>query len=233
MLQIGEECYGPFKYIEYTVNENQEIGTKRKIKIVPDDDYVFKYSVTDLKPYVYEAQVTSNGSDPKRRFISNLDILMDKVKIIEKIEFIDDDALLQELQKVLSESKTLENINHNASSVLRDLRNLLEKHPEIQRNHSILTADRLDRVSELLSKVDNLDEYKQQIIEEYFKLGKVTESEKILFLQEHPEYLEDVIAKTTDYETRISKLQFNLQQETEKVDKMHLKKQELEKELPV
>ncbi len=231
LLQIGEECYGPFKYIEYTVNENQEIGTKRKIKIVPDDDYVFKYSVTDLKPYVYEAQVTSNGSDPKRRFISNLDILMDKVKIIEKIEFIDDDALLQELQKVLSESKTLENINHNASSVLRDLRNLLEKHPEIQRNHSILTADRLDRVSELLSKVDNLDEYKQQIIEEYFKLGKVTESEKILFLQEHPEYLEDVIAKTTDYETRISKLQFNLQQETEKVDKMHLKKQELEKEI--
>lgn len=40
----------------------------------------------------------------------------------------------------------------------------------------------------------------------------MSEDEKIVFFQEHPEYLEDVIAKTTDYKTRISELKSNLQQ---------------------
>lgn len=227
LLQISEDYYGPFKYIP---NE-EETETKIKIKIVPADDFVYKYNAIELKPYIYEAQVTSNSSDPKKHFISNLSILMDKVRIVEKLEFIDDETLIQELQKVLSESKTLENINVNAPNVLRDLRNLLEKHPEIQSNHPVLTSERMERVSELLSKFDDLDEYKEQIIEEYFKLGKVSEDEKIVFLQEHPEYLEDVIAKTTDYKTRISELKSNLQHETAELEKIQLQKDELNREI--
>lgn len=134
-------------------------------------------------------------------------------------------------KKVLTESKALENVNANADSVLRDLKNLLEKHPEIQGNHSILTQERIDRVISVLSKFNELDEYKQQIIDEYFKLGKVSEEEKLNFLQNHPEYLEDVIKKTTDYEKKIFELKNTLKNEENEVEKLNLEKEELTEEI--
>lgn len=227
LIQIGEYCYGPFKYIP----SEEEITTKKKIKIVPGDDFVFKYKNDDIEPYKNVAQVTSNNTDPKRYFISNLSVLNDNVRIVEKMEFIDDETLFQEMQKVLTESKALENVNANADSVLRDLKNLLEKHPEIQGNHSILTQERIDRVISVLSKFNELDEYKQQIIDEYFKLGKVSEEEKLNFLQNHPEYLEDVIKKTTDYEKKIFELKNTLKNEENEVEKLNLEKEELTEEI--
>lgn len=227
LIQIGEYCYGPFKYIP----SEEEITTKKKIKIVPGDDFVFKYKNDDIEPYKNVAQVTSNNTDPKRYFIRNLSVLNDNVRIVEKMEFIDDETLFQEMQKVLTESKALENVNANADSVLRDLKNLLEKHPEIQGNHSILTQERIDRVISVLSKFNELDEYKQQIIDEYFKLGKVSEEEKLNFLQNHPEYLEDVIKKTTDYEKKIFELKNTLKNEENEVEKLNLEKEELTEEI--
>ena len=222
LIQIGEYCYGPFKYIP----SEEEITTKKKIKIVPGDDFVFKYKNDDIEPYKNVAQVTSNNTDPKRYFISNLSILNDNVRIMEKMEFIDDETLFQEIQKVLTESKALENVNANAAGVLRDLKNLLEKHPEIQGNHSILTQERIDRVISVLSKFNELDEYKQQIIDEYFKLGKVSEEEKLNFLKNHPEYLEDVIKKTTEDEYK-SRILSSVRNEYELVER---EVQELKKE---
>lgn len=227
LIQIGEYCYGPFKYIP----SEEEITTKKKIKIVPGDDFVFKYKNDDIEPYKNVAQVTSNNTDPKRYFISNLSILNDNVRIMEKMEFIDDETLFQEIQKVLTESKALENVNANAAGVLRDLKNLLEKHPEIQGNHSILTQERIDRVISVLSKFNELDEYKQQIIDEYFKLGKVSEEEKLNFLKNHPEYLEDVIKKTTDYEKKIFELKNALITEENEVEKLNLEKEKLTEEI--
>ena len=227
LIQIGEYCYGPFKYIP----SEEEITTKKKIKIVPGDDFVFKYKNDDIEPYKNVAQVTSNNTDPKRYFISNLSILNDNVRIMEKMEFIDDETLFQEIQKVLIESKALENVNANAAGVLRDLKNLLEKHPEIQGNHSILTQERIDRVISVLSKFNELDEYKQQIIDEYFKLGKVSEEEKLNFLKNHPEYLEDVIKKTTDYEKKIFELKNALITEENEVEKLNLEKEKLTEEI--
>lgn len=226
LLQMSDYCYGPFKYIPC-----EEVGTKIKIKIVPDDDKVSKYNVSDLEAYRFEAQVTSNSSDPKRHFIRSLEVLNSKVRIVETLESIDDETLIQELQKILSESKSLTNVNVNAFNVLRDMKNLLEAHPEIQSSHPVLTPERMERVSGLLSKFDGLDDYKQQIIEEYFRLGKVSEEEKLAFLQEHPEFLEDVIAKTTDYESRLSDLQSNLQRETERLEELQLQKESLNEEI--
>ena len=224
LIKIDNVIYGPFEFVQ------EESTTKVRIRIVPDD-YIDSYSVTDLERYINVAQVTPNHSDPRKRFINNISILRDKVRITERIEFIDDEMLIKECQKVIVEGKMFDNVDQNALDVLRDVKKILEEHPEIQQKHPILTEKKIERISEMVSNVTSLVDFKDKIIEEYFRQGRISDEEKLLYLEEHPEILEDVISKTADYKNKILDLQMEYTQEQEHINTLRVEKNAVECEL--
>lgn len=225
LIRIDEFCYGPFNYVQ------EESETKVKVRIVPDDYQIVKYRMVDLEPYVYEAQVSSDVSDPKRKFIQEVAVLEEKVRLIETIEYLDNDMIIQECLKILMDGRAIDNVGDNAVNVLRDLRTVLELHTDLFEKNPILTMDRLDKLTELVEQVGVLSEYKQKIIEEYFKSGLIGDEDKQIYLQANPEVLQNAISQTNEHKAAIEQMTARLERGELELSQLQERKSKLEEEI--
>lgn len=200
LIKIDTWCYGPFNY---TVEQTEPDCI---IKIIPDDYEIYKYDYEELKNYVFEAQVTSSFDDPQKYFIRDLEVLENEVHIVDRIEFVDNEVLIQECINIVAESAELSDIKENGIATLKNLKTILEKFPDLRKRHTLLTDNNIQRISELLNSIDELEKYKNTIIEDYYNSGNISEEEKTLYLEHHPEIIKNAVEQSTQYKELIDNL---------------------------
>ena len=88
LVKIDTWCYGPFNF---TIEQTEPDCI---IKIIPDDYEIYKYDYEELKKYIFGAQVTSSFDDPQKYFIRDLEVLENEVRIVDRIEFVDNEVLI-------------------------------------------------------------------------------------------------------------------------------------------
>lgn len=200
LVKIDTWCYGPFNF---TIEQTEPDCI---IKIIPDDYEIYKYDYEELKKYIFGAQVTSSFDDPQKYFIRDLEVLENEVHIVDRIEFVDNEVLIQECINIVTESAELSDIKENGITTLKNLKTILEKFPDLRKSHALLTDKNIQRISELLNNVDELEKYKNTIIEDYYNSGNITEEEKTLYLEKHPEVIKNVVEQSTQYKEQIDDL---------------------------
>ncbi|MBS6520171.1 MAG: hypothetical protein KH359_05815 [Clostridiales bacterium] len=200
LIKIGRWCYGPFTYSV----EKTEMEIDCQIKIIPEEYKIDKYDYEELEKYVFEAQVTSNREDPKKFFIRDCEVLENEVRVSDTIEFIDNEVLIQECIDIITEGAAISDINQNGKSTLKNIIELLQKFPDLSRKHEVLSEKNIQRLSELLDDVRELEIYKDRIIEEYYSSDRITQEEKVKYLEEHPELIENAIKQSDEYKVQIA-----------------------------
>ena len=225
ILKIDNYCYGPFNYVD------ESSDYSNRIRVIPDDYQIFKYDYNELKDYVFEAKVTSNYEDPQKMFIQDLEVLENNVHILESIDFIDNEMLIQECIRALSECAEIDEVKQNGLSTLKSLKSLLEKDSDLSKKHYILTEQNMNRLAGLLDDVDALDTYKNKIVDEYFKSGKVSKEDLNLYLDGHPEMIKSSIEQSQEYQESIALLNEKRVEIEEEIRDLEAQKQTISNEL--
>ncbi|WP_461813179.1 hypothetical protein, partial [Faecalimonas sp.] len=221
-------CYGPFKY-------SVEDDLERIIKIIPESYEIEKYNYEEVKQFTFEAQVTSNYEDPQKEFIKDLYVLENEIKLEDTIPFVDNETIMQECIDILSESASISDVANNGINTLKNIKKLIEKFPDSSKQHDILNEENIDRILGLVKEFNDLDKYKDIIVEQYYNSGKVSEEEKAGYVERHPELIKSVIENSVEYKKQINLLNDEKQiLETEiselkkKRDKEYLNLQEIQ-----
>lgn len=205
LLTSGEFYYGPFEFTLETVDK------KYYIKVIIDTELINQYSYKDIGWLIHSGVFSMRAQD-SLEFIYHISELEEIP--CEKIEYVDEEKLIELLKKVLDHSDSLDavvRISEDFSRVLNSFSN-----PE----ELDVDAKKLRRLSQLLENSEELKGYKNKLIEDYFKInGSSAAKDKENYLKDHEEIIEELAKRDSRYEELFDEYQKKLSKLSKQIEK--------------
>lgn len=232
MIKNGSGYYGPFEFMISDVEPSKVYGehTYYTLKLFANEEYINKYRLQEVNDIVYKGKFTIRRTD-ELEFIYHLDELKN-INPVDKIEFYDNEELAAFLKKILEKSTEIENLSALSEQFLQIIESFSEE--------SNISNNKIKRISELLGTVKDLNEYKVQITEEYFKSNPHAKRDKEEYLSKHEEILENLVREDFQYDKKVEVLNRDIQDLEEKKtnlvqenkiieERLEIQKKEIEK----
>lgn len=204
LLKIDDCCYGPFEFTLET--EEQQLY----LKVIIETELINMYLYKNIEKYVLDASFSIRQTD-KLQFIYNIN----KIQNIEceTIEYIDEDKLMDLLKKVLENSYTLDEVVKMSENFSRII-NSFNDPKELD-----LSEEKVKRLAQLLKNAKELKIYKNKIVEDYFKYNSNSQIDKVTYLDEHKEIIDDLAKKDCRYEELCNQYQDEINELLERIRK--------------